>query len=107
MLLMIENAVGEGFRTLGIGMMTVVGVLALLMAVLYLLIPLFSKIAKKAPRKKKTKKTDAPAPVAASPAQVTVEENESDIVAAIIAAIASESGRAPASLRVVSFKRIK
>lgn len=109
MLSMIENAVGEGFRTLGIGIMIVIGVLALLMAVLYLLIPLFSKIANKKPKEKKAKKTETPSLIAetATPAPAPVDEDESDIVAAIIAAIASESGRAPASLRVVSFKRIK
>ena len=104
MLLMIENAVGEGFKTLGIGLMIVVGVLALLMAVLYLLIPLFKKIANKQP--KKPKEQSAP-PSPALAVETPAAEDESDIVAAIIAAISAESGRAPASLRVVSFKRIK
>ncbi|MBR6052073.1 MAG: OadG family protein [Clostridia bacterium] len=110
MLLMIENAVGEGFRTLGIGIMIVIGVLALLMAVLYLLIPLFKKIANKKPKEKKAKKKKSPAPaeaLTATPAPDPVEEDDGDIVAAIIAAIASGSGRTPSSLRVVSFKRIK
>ena len=62
MLLMIENAVGEGFRTLGIGLMIVVGVLALLMAVLYLLIPLFKKIANKQPKKPKEQSAPPPFP---------------------------------------------
>lgn len=99
MMLMIENAVGEGFRTLGMGIMIVIGVLALLMAILYLLIPLFKRIANKQPKAKKTKgeeKTPAPE-----------DDDECDVVAAIIAAISAESGRAPSSLRVVSFKRIK
>ena len=99
MMLMIENAVGEGFRTLGMGIMIVIGVLALLMAILYLLIPLFKRLANKQPKAKKTKgeeKTPAPE-----------DDDECDVVAAIIAAISAESGRAPSSLRVVSFKRIK
>lgn len=106
MLLMIENAVGEGFRTLGIGILIVVGVLALLMAVLYLLIPLFSKIANKQP-KKKSGKTIVPAPAAPAPVTAPDSDDDGDVAAAIIAAISAESGRAPASLRVVSFKRIK
>ena len=106
MMLMIENAVGQGFRTLGMGIMIVIGVLALLMAILYLLIPLFKKIANKQPKAKKTKGEEkAPAP--AAPAPAPEDDDECDVVAAIIAAISAESGRAPSSLRVVSFKRIK
>lgn len=105
MLLMIENAVGEGFRTLGLGLGVVIGVLALLMAILYLLIPLFKRIASKQPKGKNKKGEAAPAP-APAPAPVQ-DDDESDVVAAIIAAISAQSGRAPSSLRVVSFKRIK
>lgn len=105
MLLMIENAVGEGFRTLGLGLGVVIGVLALLMAILYLLIPLFKRIANKQPKGKNKKGEAAPAP-APAPAPVQ-DDDESDVVAAIIAAISAQSGRAPSSLRVVSFKRIK
>jgi|GEM_PF-1406534 len=104
MFLTIENAVGEGFRTLGIGMMIVIGVLALLMATVYLLIPLFSKIADKKPKEKKTKKTDVQT---ATPTEPTVENDESDVIAAIIAAISAQTGASPASLKVVSFKRLK
>ena len=106
MLLMIDNAVGVGFQTLGIGMLFVIGILSILMVILYLLIPIFRKIAN---GKSKTKQPEAPAPAAAAPAaaEAPVDDDEGDVVAAIIAAISQISGAAPSSLKVVSFKRIK
>ena len=102
MFLMIENAVGEGFRVLGLGMGIVVSVLMILMIVLYIFIPLFRKIS--GAGKKTAKEPDAP-PISA-PAAVE-EDDECEIVAAITAAISAQTGKAPSSLRVVSFKRIK
>ena len=100
MLLMIENAVEIGFQTLGTGMLIVIGILVLLMLILYMVIPVFRRIAEGGKKNK-----EAP-PVQNVPEPVAVED-ESDTVAAIIAAISAMSGKAPSSLKVVSFKRIK
>ena len=102
-LLMIDNAVGIGLQTLGLGMLMVLGIIAILYIVLKILIPIFSAISGK-----KTEKTEVPAepevPVPA-PVQNTVAEDESDTVAAIVAAIAAFEGKSPESFRVVSFKK--
>lgn len=102
MLLMIENAVGIGLQTLGLGMLIVIGILALLMLILYILIPIFRKIAEGKKAKSAPKKEPEGA---AEP--VPVLDDESDIVAAIVAAISAQTGKAPTQLKVVSFKRIK
>ena len=83
MLLMVENAVGLGLQTLGLGMLMVLGIIALLYIVLKILIPVFSAISAK---KEKKSKSESPAP-------------------AIIAAIAAYEGKAPENFRVVSFKK--
>lgn len=105
-LLIIDNAVGIGLQTLGLGMLMVLGIIAILYVVLKILIPIFSAISGK-----KVEKTEVPAepdvPVPApAPVQNTVaEEDESDTVAAIVAAIAAFEGKSPESFRVVSFKK--
>ena len=103
MFLTIENPVGEGFKVLGLGMGIVISVLLILMIALYVLIPIFRKISGG------TKKADAPVPEAAPApmAAASAEEDESDVVAAIIAAISAHTGASPSSLKVVSFKRLK
>ena len=59
MLLMVENAVGLGLQTLGLGMLMVLGIIALLYIVLKILIPVFSAIsAKKEKKSKSVEKTD-------------------------------------------------
>ena len=97
-----RSTVEIGFQTLGIGMMVVIGILGLLMIILYILIPLFRKIAEG--KNKKEKPAPAPAPVTTAAQNA---DDESDTVAAIIAAISAASGTAPTSLKVVSFKRLK
>lgn len=103
-LLMIDNAVGIGLQTLGLGMLMVLGIIAILYIVLKILIPIFSAISGK-----KAEKTEAPAePEVPTPAPVqntVAEEDESDTVAAIVAAIAAFEGKSPESFRVVSFKK--
>lgn len=104
MLLTIENPVGEGLKVLGLGMLMVLGIIAILYIVLKILIPIFSAISGK-----KTEKTEAPAepevPVSAPVQNTVAEEDESDTVAAIVAAIAAFEGKSPESFRVVSFKK--
>ncbi len=95
MLLMVENAVGLGLQTLGLGMLMVLGIIALLYIVLKILIPVFSAISAKKEKKSKSE-SPAPAPIA------TVAPSS---VAAIIAAIAAYEGKAPENFRVVSFKK--
>ncbi len=102
MFLMIENAVGEGFKVLGLGMGIVIAVLLILMISLYLLLPIFRRIS--GGKKEKIISTaDAPSPAVEN----TAADDECDVVAAIIAAIAAQTGASPASLKVVSFKRLK
>lgn len=103
-LLMIDNAVGIGLQTLGLGMLMVLGIIAILYIVLKILIPIFSAISGK-----KTEKTEVPAepevPVPAPVQNTVAEEDESDTVAAIVAAIAAFEGKSPESFRVVSFNK--
>lgn len=105
MRMMIDNAVGRGFEVLGIGMLVVVGMLMLLMAILYLVIPVFRKIDSASKNRKKSKEP-APVQTPAAPVETSSDDSEEEIVAAIIAAIASGEGKSPSSFRVVSFKRI-
>ena len=100
MLLMVESAVGLGLQTLGLGMLMVLGIIALLYIVLKLLIPIFSAISAK---KEKTADTGSPAP-AVSPVTAP-SDDEGKTVAAIIAAIAAYEGKSPENFRVVSFKK--
>ncbi len=100
MLLMIENPVGEGLKVLGLGMLMVLGIIALLYIVLKLLIPIFSAISAK---KEKTADAGSPAP-AVSPVTAS-SDDEGKTVAAIIAAIAAYEGKSPENFRVVSFKK--
>lgn len=107
MLLMIENAIGTGFMTLGLGMGFVLAIIAVLFAILKILIPIFQKINDAGLKEKPAKAEKAPAVSPAAPVAVAQSEDESEIVAAIIAAISAETGKAPSSFRVVNFKRIK
>ncbi len=101
MLLMVENAVGLGLQTLGLGMLMVLGIIALLYIVLKILIPVFSTISAKKEKKSKSE-SPAPAPIATVAPSF---DDESETVAAIIAAIAAYEGKAPENFRVVSFKK--
>ena len=101
MLLMVENAVGLGLQTLGLGMLMVLGIIALLCNVLKILIPVFSAISAKKEKKSKSE-SPAPAPIATV---APSSDDESETVAAIIAAIAAYEGKAPENFRVVSFKK--
>ena len=101
MLLTMESAL-EGLKVLGLGMLMVLGIIAILYIVLKILIPIFSAI-----RGKKEKKNETPAPAAPvqAPAPATVTEDNGAIVAAIVAAIAVYEEKSPESFRVVSFKK--
>lgn len=101
---MIENAVGIGLQTLGLGIGIVISMLLLLSVLLYILIPIFRKIG----QKKSANVPEKTAPVAAPAAMANVPTSDDDeeTIAAIIAAIAASEGKAPEGFRVVSFKRI-
>lgn len=107
MLLMIENAIGIGLQTVGLGMAFVIGIIAVLFLVLKILIPIFQKINDMGSGKKPAKEEKAQPQASAVSAAPVQNDDESEIVAAIIAAISAETGKAPSSFRVVSFKRIK
>lgn len=99
MLLTMENAL-EGLKVLGLGMLMVLGIIAILYIVLKILIPIFSAISGK-----KEKKDETPAPAAPFQAPAPATEDNGATVAAIIAAIAASEGKSPESFRVVSFKK--
>lgn len=101
---MIDNAVKIGLETLGIGMLIVIGILTILMAALYLLIPIFRKLGSGGKKKKAETERAAVAPALNA---VCDDMDESETVAAIMAAISAMTGKAPSTLKVVSFKRIK
>ena len=107
MLLMIDNAISIGLQTLGLGMGIVISMLVILALVLYTVIPIFRKISNRKTDKKSTKKSPG-TENSQHAVQVPSPENEDDaeIVAVIIAAIAASEGKAPEGFRVVSFKRI-
>ena len=86
--------IGGQVTLLGIG--TVFAVLALLWGLVELLHLLLAP--------KKAKAVPKPSPEAEVPTPTT-ETDDREIVAAITAAIAAATGRAPSSFRVVSFKR--
>lgn len=101
------DRLGLGGQTLLIGMLTV---FAMLFVIYLAMIGMRAIFARKAP---KTEKSDAapeekPIPASVPQSESTIPATQSDdcaIVAAITAAIASYTGKAPASFRVVSFKR--
>ena len=103
-LLMNNNASGVRRRPLARGMIMMRRIITILYIVLKILIPIFSAISGK-----KTEKTEVPAepevPVPAPVQNTVAEEDESDTVAAIVAAIAAFEGKSPESFRVVSFKK--
>ena len=101
MLLTMESAL-EGLKVLGLGMLMVLGIIAILYIVLKILIPIFSAISVK---KEKKNETPAPAAPVQAPAPATVTEDNGAIVAAIVAAIAVYEEKSPESFRVVSFKK--
>ena len=106
MLLMIDNAIGIGLQTLGLGMGIVVSMLMLLAVVLYVVIPIFRKISERKTKKSKDKAPAAETVKTAVDETVAEHENDEETVAAIIAAIAAYEGKAPEGFRVVSFKRL-
>ncbi|MCQ2435863.1 MAG: OadG family protein [Clostridia bacterium] len=99
---MIENGIGIGFQTVGIGMLFVLGIIAVLYVVLLVLIPLFSKTATK-----KTAKATEPTPVAAQTVTVPDANNDEEIIAVITAAISAATNSPIGTFRVVNYKRIK
>lgn len=100
------TSLATGLGVFGLGMLIVIGMLALLMIVLYLLIPIFSNISKKKEEKSQTAKTPEPVRMAVpAPAPAAVED-DGETIAAIISAISAAEGKSPLNFRVVSFKRI-
>ena len=81
-----------------LGMGTVFAVLALLWG----LVELLHFLLKPFTEQKKPKAVEPAAPIAEEPVQ---ETDDSEIVAAIIAAVSAATGKSPSAFRVVSFKR--
>ena len=96
---------GEGVVVLVIGMTIVFSVLVLLWAILLGFEKVFYTIPKKKKEKEKIKNSDVQ-PANVTPSVAVVEEDESEIVAVITAAISAMSGMNASNFKIKSIKRI-
>ena len=93
-----------GLRTLGIGMLTILSMIAIVFLLLKFVFPLLYKLSNK--KNKKSKEEIVP-PVQTTVEEVTNdEEDEEEIIAVLTAAIAASTQKPVSSFRVVNFKRI-
>jgi len=96
-----------GLEVLGMGMLIILGMIALIFLIIRFIFPLLAKLSDRPKKEKKKKKNEAPIE-APTPAETidTSEDDEDEIIAVITAAIAASTNRPTKSFRVVNFKRI-
>ena len=96
-----------GLEVLGIGMLIILGMIAIIFLIIKFIFPLLAKISDR-PKKEKREKTKEAQIEAPAPTEIidNSEEDEDEIIAVITAAIAASTNRPTKSFRVVNFKRI-
>lgn len=98
------DRLGLGGQTLLVGMLVVFAMLFVIYLVMIALQAFFTKKKNSHPTEAPASETQSPIPNTPDPAPA-ISTNDTDIIAAITAAIAAYTDKSPSSFRVVSFKR--
>lgn len=101
------TAMEKAFYGLKIAVMGIGTVFAVLL-IIWLVLSVFQIVFDKKPSEKPSVKTTAPAPVAVSAVQNSAsDEDDTELIAVLMAAVCAATGSDASKLRIVSYKRQK